>query len=52
MEKLVTNVADPDDHLPRAELEALAQLSPRERDVSIDPKSSWEAAFLSTVQDR
>jgi DNA-binding NarL/FixJ family response regulator len=33
MEKLVTNVADPDDRLPRSEPEALAQLPPRERDV-------------------
>ncbi len=33
MEKLVTNVSDPDDRLPRAEPEALTQLPPRERDV-------------------
>jgi DNA-binding NarL/FixJ family response regulator len=33
MEKLVTNVSDPDDRLPQAEPEALAQIPPRERDV-------------------
>ncbi len=33
MEKLVTNISDPDDRLPRAEPEALVQLPPRERDV-------------------
>jgi DNA-binding NarL/FixJ family response regulator len=33
MEKLVTNVSDPDDRLPRSEPAALAQLPPRERDV-------------------
>ncbi len=33
MEKLVTNVSDPDDRLPPTEPEALAQLPPRERDV-------------------
>jgi DNA-binding NarL/FixJ family response regulator len=33
MEKLVTNVSDPDDRLPQTEPEALAQLPPRERDV-------------------
>jgi DNA-binding NarL/FixJ family response regulator len=33
MEKLVTNVSDPDDNIPQTEPEALKQLPPRERDV-------------------
>jgi DNA-binding NarL/FixJ family response regulator len=33
MEKLVTNVTDPDDHVPPTEPAALAKLPPRERDV-------------------
>lgn len=33
MEKLVSNVSDPDDSVPQAEPEALKQLPPRERDV-------------------
>ncbi len=33
MEKLVTNVSDPDDYIPQTEPEALKQLPPRERDV-------------------
>jgi DNA-binding NarL/FixJ family response regulator len=33
MEKLVTNVSDPDDNIPQTEPDALKQLPPRERDV-------------------
>jgi DNA-binding NarL/FixJ family response regulator len=33
MEKLVSNVSDPDDNVPQTEPEALKQLPPRERDV-------------------
>jgi DNA-binding NarL/FixJ family response regulator len=33
IEKLVTNVSDPDDNVPQTEPEALAKLPPRERDV-------------------
>jgi DNA-binding NarL/FixJ family response regulator len=33
MEKLVSNVSDPDDNIPQTEPEALKQLPPRERDV-------------------
>jgi DNA-binding NarL/FixJ family response regulator len=33
MEKLVSNVSDPDDNAPQTEPEALKQLPPRERDV-------------------
>jgi DNA-binding NarL/FixJ family response regulator len=33
MEKLITNVSDPDDNIPQTEPEALKQLPPRERDV-------------------
>jgi DNA-binding NarL/FixJ family response regulator len=33
MEKLVTNVSDPDDNIPQTEPEALTKLPPRERDV-------------------
>jgi DNA-binding NarL/FixJ family response regulator len=33
IEKLVTNVADPDESIPQTEPEALKQLPPRERDV-------------------
>jgi DNA-binding NarL/FixJ family response regulator len=33
MEKLVSNVSDPDDSVPQTEPEALKQLPPRERDV-------------------
>jgi DNA-binding NarL/FixJ family response regulator len=33
MEKLVSNVSDPDDNIPQTEPEALKQIPPRERDV-------------------